>query len=368
MCTVYDIDDDGKTEVLTEFWNNGSPVFYMLDGATGLVKKSIPSPLFSNEKEFIGKEKNRPTSTIMIAHLNGQDKPVSIILKYSDTDPTIQPLVVALDTSLNILWSMRPKTSETAHHASIADIDSDGSDEIVLGGIAIDKNGSIIYRRTVNTHTDFTDVIDMNLADKRILYSICETGPAYCISPNGKTIWETTKEKVPHGQGIWGGNFIPDIPGEEVIILRSGHFGDFITLDAKDGSQIAKFQHRAGLEDQEGKRKYPDTPMKINWISSKVESLWIPVDRIIVDGRGNIVQGLGKYDEIVKQLLNAGTSKQHLAVQAIPVDVCGDNRDELLLYQPYQGEALFIFTQQPSTTKPKFYIHNAKVYNLKNYL
>ncbi len=367
MCTIYDIDDDGKTEVLTEFWNDGSPVLYILDGETGSVKKSIPSPLFSNEKDFIGKEKNRPTSNIMIAHLHGKDKPVSLILKYSDTDP-IQPIVVALDNSLNTLWRVSLKPSETTHHATIADIDSDGNDEIILGGIVIKNDGSVLYNREVNTHTDFTDVIYEEGEDTKILYSICGTGPAYCVDPAGKTIWEKTQEEVPHGQGIWGGNFIPEHPGKEVIILRSGHFGDFLTVNAKDGSQLATFQHRAGLKDLSGDRKYPDTPMKINWISSRVESLWIPVDRIIVDGRGNIVQSLGKYDEMVKQALNAGTSKQHLAVQAIPVDVCGDNRDELLLYQPYQGEALFIFTQQPSTTKPKFYIHSAKVYNFKSYL
>ena len=31
--------------------------------------------------------------------------------------------------------------------------------------------------------------------------------------------------------------------------------------------------------------------------------------------------------------------------QAFAVDACGDERDELVLYQPYNGEAILIFTQ-----------------------
>jgi len=368
LCTVYDVDGDGRSEVIVEFWNDGQPMLYLLDGATGNIKASVKSPLFASERNFVGRQANRPVAKALILHLNGKDEPISIVLKYSDTDPTIPPRVVAMDTSLNTLWHIRPKPHVMAHHATAADIDGDGRDEIVLGSLAVDGNGRTIFEYDFKTHTDMADVFDVPNGEKRILIGLCGIGPAYCFTPDGRIIWQKSKEDVPHGQGVWAGNFIPDRPGKEVIIMRNGHVGDFITVDAANGEKLAAFQHRAGLYDEEGNRKYPDTPIRINWLASEIQSLWIPIDRNLVDGRGNVIQNLGKYDTAVKEALHCGTKKHHLAVQAIPVDLCGNDREELLLCQPYQGEAIFIFTQPDSDGKPKPYVHSPRVYHYHNYL
>ena len=189
----------------------------------------------------------------------------------------------------------------------------------------------------------------------------------YCLDPRGKIIWSKSREEVPHGQALWAGNFMPDRSGTEIIILKSGHYGDFITVDAVDGSNIAEFQHEAGLKDDQGQRKYPDLPKKINWVDSELDSLWIPVDRRIVDGYGHTVQELDAYDNKVKNELHCGTSKDRLAAQAIAIDICGDDREELILYQPYHGEKIYIFTQPESSGFEKEYIHSSSVYNLKSY-
>jgi hypothetical protein len=67
-----------------------------------------------------------------------------------------------------------------------------------------------------------------------------------------------TTVEVSHGQGVWAGNSIDDEPGNEVIILRSGHRGDFTTLRGSDGAQPATFQQRQALEG------YPDFPCVVN--------------------------------------------------------------------------------------------------------
>ena len=166
---------------------------------------------------------------------------------------------------------------------------------------------------------------------------------------------------VSHGQGIWAGNFIEEEPGQEVIILRSGHVGDFITVRGTDGAQLAAFKHRREV------KGYPDFPCVVNWHSSRIKSLWVPIDRCLVDGKGQVVAELGSNEERVRKTLQWGTTKAHVATQAFAVDLCGDERDELVLYQPYNGEGIFIFTQPDSDGTSKPYVHREAVYNMQTY-
>jgi hypothetical protein len=181
------------------------------------------------------------------------------------------------------------------------------------------------------------------------------------MSVNGKMLWEKTREDVPHGQGVWVGNFIDKEPGLEVIILRSGHVGDYITVAGKDGKQLAAFRHTKNY------KGYPDFPCVVNWKGVGEQSLWIPIDRTLVDGYGHIVADLGEYEPMVKEQLQWGESKSHIAVQAFAVDLCGDEREEVVLYQPYNGQAILIFTQEDSNGRKKPYVHERDAYNIRSY-
>lgn len=174
-------------------------------------------------------------------------------------------------------------------------------------------------------------------------------------------LWEKTTSEVNHGQGIWAGNFIEDEPGAEVIILKSGHRGDFMTVRGLDGTRLAAFQHRREFEG------YPDFPCVVNWKSRQTQSLWIPIDRYLVDGYGNVVAELGSHEKHVHDRLQWGTTKSHVATQAFAVDLCGDERDELVLYQPYNGRSIIIFTQPDSDGRKKPYVHQKSVYNIHSY-
>jgi hypothetical protein len=76
---------------------------------------------------------------------------------------------------------------------------------------------------------------------------------------------------------------------------------------------------------------------------------------------------LGSHEEYVRQRLHGGISKSHVATQAFAVDLCGAERDELVLYQPYNGEAILIFTQPDSDGREKRYVHQESVYNIHSY-
>ncbi|MFX0204290.1 MAG: hypothetical protein ACFFCW_49970, partial [Candidatus Hodarchaeota archaeon] len=196
---------------------------------------------------------------------------------------------------------------------------------------------------------------------KEILISICGTGPLYCLSPSGDVIWNKTREEVEHGQAVWVGNFIEDRDGKEIIVCASGHVGKFVTLDGKDGTTIANFEHYKLLP------SYPDFPTIVNWKSKNVQSLWIPQDRTLVDGKGNIVSELGPMDEYVNKKLHCGTSWRPVGAQAFALDVCGDQRDEVILYEPYEGESIFIFSNPDSDMSPKPYVAQKNAYNIRSY-
>jgi hypothetical protein len=65
--------------------------------------------------------------------------------------------------------------------------------------------------------------------------------------------------------------------------------------------------------------------------------------------------------------LRWGITKAHVATQVLATDLCGDERDELVMYQPYNGEGILIFTQPDSDDEEKRYVHRKDVYNMHTY-
>jgi hypothetical protein len=358
IALVYDVDQDGQSEVVTELWERDKPMLYVLDGATGRVEQSGESPF---DLKVRGGTRSRCHPVGRIAHLQGKRKAPAIVLKYG-ASARVPTYAVALDASLNTIWRLPAKGIAMGHLPSVGDADGDGRDEIILGTLLADDDGSVLWEKKTRNHADCTAIFQPSTEpDKAILISICNSGPAFCLTAAGQTIWEKTTAEVKHGQGIWAGDFIAEEPGREVIILKSGHRGDFMTVRGEDGKQLAAFQHRREFEG------YPDFPCVVNWRSRQVQSLWIPIDRYLVDGRGNVVAGLGEHEARVKQRLQWGITKSHVATQAFAVDLCGDERDELVLYQPYNGEAVMIFTQPDSDGRKRPYVDQESAYNIHSY-
>jgi hypothetical protein len=358
VALIYDIDRDGKSEVITEFWRDGKPALYVLDGATGKIKQARESPF---DLQVRGGRRSRCHPIGRIAYLRGREQPPALVIIYGASG--FAPChVVALDAGLQTLWHLTTDGKAGAHIPTVGDVDGDGRDEIICGTLMADASGKVVWERKFLNHADCTAILRRDDGpEKAILVSICNTGPAACLSIRGETLWEKTRAEVSHGQGIWAGNFIDQEPGQEVIICTSGHRGEFLTVRAKDGVRLATFQHRRELEG------YPDFPCVVNWTSKQFQSLWIPIDRCLVDGYGHVVADLGRHEERVRCRLQWGTTKTKVAAQAFAVDLCGDGRDELVLYQPYNGQSMFLFTQPDSDGRDKPYVHQASVYNIQSY-
>ena len=80
IALIYDLNQDGKGEVLTEFWKDGEPMLYVLEGNTGQILHEIPSPL---SLQIRGGKRSRCHPVGRIAFLEGRDGKPSIVLKYS---------------------------------------------------------------------------------------------------------------------------------------------------------------------------------------------------------------------------------------------------------------------------------------------
>lgn len=358
IASIYDVDRDGRAEVIAELWRDGKPMLCLLDGASGTIKHEIPSPLDMSVRSPPGYSSSRPVPMALIAYLNGPRALPAIVLKYEASN-TIPCRAFAMSGTLEPLWHQPTRPTGMGHMPTVDDIDGDGREEIVLGETVIHDDGKILWQKDFQIHADWTTVADVAPGvGKEILISICQKGPAYCLAADGKILWQKTRQEVSHGQAIWAGDFIEENPGIEVIILYSGHVGKFMTVRGSDGAELGRFEHGPG---------YPDCPVRINWQSRSVHALWLPVDRTLVDGRGRVVQDLGSYDNRVKERLKCGTSKGGLPAQAFALDLCGDSREELILYQPYQGQSIFIFTQPDSDGKEKPYVHQPAAYNMRLY-
>jgi hypothetical protein len=225
----------------------------------------------------------------------------------------------------------------------------------------LDDNGYLLWEADfpdlVADHADMVTAADiLPYPGMEILIAEChKNGRAYCYSSKGSLLWRNVVD-CDHTECIWVGNFIENRSGLELIIQNQGHIASFICADPNNGKKL----HDISL----GSR-YPDWPIKISWQSPEVQSIWMPLQRSMIDGYGNVVQNLGSYDNRISQTLNAGNSKTHLAVQALGLDVCGDGREELILYQPFQGEKLFIFTQPDSDGSKKIYVSQKQAYNMR---
>jgi rhamnogalacturonan lyase-like protein len=355
---IYDINQDGKSEVVTELWKDGVLNLCVLAGDTGKVLHERVSPF---DKVVRGGKRSRCHPVGRVAFLEGEQGPPSIVLKYGASN-FVPCVAVALDAELNVRWRLEGSPHSMGHIPTVGDVDGDGREDIALGTLLASSAGQAVWEQEVERHADCAVVADVHPATgKEVLISVCSTGPAYCMSAVGDVLWEKTREEVPHGQGIWAGDFIADEPGLEAIILKSGHVGDFVTVRGTDGAPLATFRQRRNF------KGYPDFPCVVNWRRGGGQCLWIPIDRTVVDGYGKVAAELGSSEPRVKDLLSWGETKSNIAVQAFALDLCGDGRDELVLYQPYNGSAILVFTQADSEGEKKPYVHQGNAYNIRSY-
>jgi rhamnogalacturonan endolyase len=147
--------------------------------------------------------------------------------------------------------------SQGAHGMHAADIDKDGRDEVILGSVVVDDNGTALYSVGLG-HPDkcFVTDVDPRRPGMEIFYAIepwHNDGMGVCLveAKTGKTIWSIGRRTSHVGDGMVA-DIDPLIPGLEC----------FATEDPKGGS-TNRYMFAA-----DGKRlgRREDVPDCRNWI------------------------------------------------------------------------------------------------------
>ncbi len=320
---VYDLDGDGKSEVIVRLQDGDKLYLAVLDGMTGRVLRKTPW------REIVTDISGSSTRVHMsIARLDGRNP--AIITQTGLYENEILTAFKASD--LTQIWEYR-SFAETngsgSHHIDIADVDGDGRDEVFNGTMLLNSDGTLrwaIYKQ----HPDIVAVkhILPGVKDRQVYYAV-ESGTqagAYLVdAKTGKIIWKNNRENDPrwvHAHLGWAADIYPDSPGLEMMTNRDGHPCKDTVLFSSDGKILMN--------------PFPLGWKPVNWTGGKVREL------ISGDGRQ-----LGRFTgKGIETLPIAGPNEQSTGSCGMVADLAGDYRDEVVCFGATKdgGQALYVYT------------------------
>jgi len=259
---VYDLDGDGCAEVAVKasdgdyrneeghVWS-GPEYLAILDGKTG---ETITRTDWVSREPWVdafGPEWGYEYSSrhqIMIAYLNGETP--SVVIQRGTYDINILCAYDYRDGTLTKRWTWdnRGESKEyygqSSHTIIPADVDSDGRDELVIGSVALDDDGSSLWS-TGQEHTDACYVSDFDPRRPGLeVYYGCEmhrekNGVCLADALTGSILWGIdVPTKHVHSYGL-AGDVIADLPGSEFYGRDRETPGGAWFLDSK-GNEIAE--------------------------------------------------------------------------------------------------------------------------------
>lgn len=335
---VYDFDGDGKAEVAAKTGpenardpdgrvRKGPEWVSILDGLTG---KELTRADWPPRDPRLGDYNRINRNQMGMAYLDGVT-PCLLVARGTYK-------LMVLDAyqyhrgNLERLWHWEGDDetpiirSQGTHGMHSADVDGDGRDEVVLGSVVVDDNGTALWS-TGYGHPDkcFVTDVDPLRPGLEIFYAIepwHDDGMGVCLveAATGKTIWSIGRRTYHVGDGMVA-DIDPSLPGLEC----------FATEDPKGGSRdrylFSANGKRLGTRD--------DVPGPRNWI------FWDGDLLRETFGRG----GRGRSTSIVKYKGPALTSGIEGSI-VMMADILGDWREELITALP--GELRIYTTTIPA--------------------
>jgi len=331
---IHDIDGDGKTEAIaimlapgvetTGTMDMAGTEFVILDGATGKVKKrAAPAELVAADGYVDGKYdgSNWVHHRILIANLRGKRQPQDFVIKLGKS-------LLAFDNDLALLWSYDIRWNFYPEHSAyvpaVGDIDGDGRDEVTGGHYLLDHDGTPLWEKQRGPHMDSVAIAPWDDGKMRAILS----GSGQVVDEQGHRILNLGRDIVHHGQEVRCGDVRADSPGNDLVFRPNGHQANLIVV-GQEGTVLAKFDvpdspNNTGIE-----IVYWDGPGQVGLIYSPAA---------LFDGDGKQVSAL---DE-----LPPPTGGRMGWYHCIPANVCGDEREELVLYDP-EADTVFVYTPAP---------------------
>ena len=328
---IHDIDQDGKTEVITLFADNSQAVTphsmqYMrvqiLDGATGQIKRQAsPVELTSSQ----GEGPNWVHQRILIANLRGKATPQDFIIKLGKK-------IIAFDDELNILWTYFNEWDEyancPAYVPAVGDMDGNGRDEINGGYFVLNADGKPLWEEKLGKNMDAVAIDYWD--DPKKKRAFC-SGFGHVMDKQGGVVLRLGEEVVPHGQELRVARFDGDVPGPQMMIRYQGHQPE-VMLVGLEGRVIRRFR----LNDSPN-----HTGMEAIYWNGPDQPAHLYNGGMLWSGTGEAFP----FPDLPKPV---GSQRQGW-YHCIPANLCGDEREEAVVYNPWDQ---FVYIYSPAPVIP----------------
>jgi len=342
---IEDIDGDGVQELVSV---DGEGL-KIVDGITGELKAQAPLP---ESGPFLGNRGARltapylhPLVALYACNLRGNPNPQDFILR--DGLPGANGWTIwAYNDKLELMWRQYADEPWYGMYIWFWDVDGDGRDEVLPGYHLYDDDGSLIWKmqgaeyiESMGDHVDHAAFgeLDGNAENgPEVGMAGSSEGFFFVDARDGKVL---RHHRVGHSQGIYAGNFRPDLPGLEMWMGdRWDNYGILI-LFSGTGERLFSFE--------------PDNVSQggpaVNWTGDGQELMLLSSTASslgLYDAYGRKVVIFPEADHTAEDVLFPRGMAYRGAVQTL--NLIGDARDELVLTH---GGVVYIYTQD--TPYPK---------------
>lgn len=335
---IYDIDGDGFDEVIAS-WDFK---LFILDGETGKVKHQMDTPLnLEKADDLCGVEfghhafERLNVDAIRIVNVSGKERPSDLLIKDRYARLWIY------DDQFNLLWHF--SHNNTGHFPYAYDFNKDGKDEIFSCYNMIDSKGKLLWELPISIdHTDEI-VIGPIDPDEDELLAIVSGWEGFMLLRSDGTILKRTING--HGQRISVGNYLPDQRGLQICTTTYWGSQGIVYMHDCKGEQLWLRELRSN-----GAVIAP-----VNWEGTGRDLVLLSTD----PREGGLMDGEG---DIVVPFPEDG----HPTLCGEVLDVCGDERDEVVVWDRHE---LWVYTQDREQPKREQTYLPIKypLYNASNY-
>ena len=333
---LHDFDGDGAAEVAC-FWHRpgtgawagpdslADVALQIRDGRTGAVlREAVPEAIIARRRKD-PQGANWVHQRLMIANLRGLDRPRDLVVKLGDT-------YVALDDALNVLWTHQTPwiryANCPAYVPAVGDIDGDGRDEVFTGYALLGGDGALRWQDKVARNMDSVAIKPWDNGRIRAIGS----GGGHVLDAAGEVILRLGESIVPHGQEVRVANFLPDHSGPDMVVRYNGHKPHVRVISSDTGEVVRDMELN-------------DSPTNVGM----EPVFWRgPLEPALLYNGGRLWDlATGGSDPLPELPPPNGTDVHRMAFHhAIAADICGDEREELVVWDPTAAE-VFVYTPVP---------------------
>ena len=328
---VWDMDGDGKDEVVTLLQIGEQNYVAILDGMSGSLLYKTPWTKMATDYSL-----SSTRIQMSIAYLDGGTPAV-----ITQTGIYENEIITAYDNRLNKLWdynSFMETSGSGGHKVEVCDVDGDGKQEIFYGTTCLNADGSMrwsIYRQ----HPDLISIHDYlpdhpGLEVFFIVESSVNAGVYMVDANSGELIWKNNREDDPvwsHGHIGWTADIWDGSPGMEAVSNRAGHDDRTLLLFSSKGERLMD--------------AFPQGYTPVEWDGDATRELL-----------GNNGKILGNFDgEFIKPEAGVIPNPIDETNLIFTADLAGDFRSELVVSgTDTDGRKMIMVLTQPSPISKSF--------------